>query len=122
MSRIKEQTVDVVIAAGSDGIIDTKVELDSAFTHCTGIVCYEVSNGGLNTYDIALMDDTGTHQDFSNKRHLIPGDGVALDDRFLTKDIENRKQNLKIKTKLPAATTAELRYQMIFRLEKVENA
>lgn len=116
---IKYQTKEIVLPAGTPATTkDTNINLDSAFTNCTGVAIHEKTNGGISSYDVGLADDTRMYHHLTDKKDWIAGDGVPLNNRYKNIDIPNEGQVIRVTIKPDAAVVSELRVQIVFRLEK----
>lgn len=117
MQKVKYQAVLVTVAAGTTGTVSQAVELDPAYSLCTGIAVYEKKNGGISSYDIALADDNKVYHDFVDKADYMPATSVAPDERYKSMHVENAKQRFKVRVTPDAAPATDIVFQMVFRLQ-----
>lgn len=113
----KAQTVTVTFPSGTEaGLYETTVKLDTKFTQCNGVAVYETGAGGIPNYKIGLKDDTATYQDLTHKNDWLGNTTVAPDHRYKTVSLPIDEQNMVVRTQIPAALTAELSFDVVFRL------
>ncbi len=122
-TEIAYQTKTVTKAIGAPiGSTTNDFQLNTDYDRCNGIAFIEVTDGGLpgGFYEVAVLDEKETYHSKAHKSIWKAGDNVAPDEKFksLTFDISDGIKT-KILTHLPASPVGvELKYQMIFRLER----
>jgi hypothetical protein len=121
MRKTKYQTLSVVVPSDTAaGIIEHEVSLDKPFTHCTGVVMYENNDGGTNC-QIGLRDDEDTFHTLTDKRDWTAGESVSLNDRYKNILIPVTGNKLYVRTKHTSETTSDLKFDIVFRLEILED-
>lgn len=116
------QTIKIVKAIGSPaGATTEKVQLNQDYDRCTGIALVEVTDGNLpgGHYDVGIHDERETYINSIGKSMLKVGDQTPQDQRYLSITIPIKSgTETKILTSLPDIPTADVEFNLIFRLER----
>ncbi len=117
---IKYQKKEVVFPSGTTAGVKTEsVDFDRAYQLCDGVLVYERENGGVPYWELGLSDDDlGTYVDTVDSNFFKD---KTRNERFLQVSIANNKRPIRISLNLPENLTADLKFQMIFRLKNTDN-
>ncbi len=115
---------DVVVPNGTaPATQEFNIQLPKEFQQCTGIAFVQVTDGGLPRYNIGIKDYEGHELVQKQDRTLfLTALDVAPNERFRSDmpfDITPQQSAVMIETF--AATTSELRLQVVWRCERIIN-
>lgn len=119
--NIKYQSKLVTVPAATTSSFSENVTLDSGYGECTGVAVHLINDGGITDgyFTISLKDDNFTYHNPTSIDNYSSDASVPPNQKF--KDINipvTRDQQLEILTGLPAAPGTDLKYEVVFRLEK----
>lgn len=121
-NNIFYQTVDVVIASIATAGLQTETEvlLNDTYKKCIGIAFIEISNAGNTRYDLGFKNNPSEQlaQLHDKSMWIAPSSGVRLDDKFKDVEFDVTGQRSYIQLKTYANSSAEIRLQAIFKLQK----
>tara|TARA_R110002050_G_scaffold265465_2_gene406576 strand:+ start:16050 stop:16433 length:384 start_codon:yes stop_codon:yes gene_type:complete len=118
------QVVDVNFAdATGAGIQVTDFNFDSQFERVEGVALIETSNGGdASAYKVGFTFPNDNRQVRSVHNSLYKfAAATPQDQRFAKINATAKGASFSVATDLPAATSAALTYQLVFRLSKAKN-
>lgn len=101
-----------------------EVVLDSSYQRCVGIAVIESGNGGIPFYRIGLDDKDNQFISAVHKNLLVSdvSAGMQLQNRFLPVNIKAGGHKVKVATEIPLALVSMLQYDIVFLLERDEQA
>lgn len=113
---------DVAIpAATAAATQEFNIQLPKEFLQCTGIAFIQITDGGLPRYNIGIKDYEGHELVQKQDRTLfLTALDVPPNERFRSDmpfDITPQQSSVMIETQ--AATTSELRLQVVWRCERI---
>lgn len=121
-NNIYYQTVDVVIPSSAVAGIqtDTEVTLNETYSKCIGMAFVEINNAGSTRYDLGFRNNPNEQlaQFHDRSMWIAPTSGVKLDDKFREVEFAVTGQKSYILLKTYANSSAEIRLQAIFKLQK----
>ncbi|WP_299760876.1 hypothetical protein [uncultured Pontibacter sp.] len=122
MSQSRSQTLTVTYPVGTAaGTYNDSVVLDEQYSECQGVAAYESGNGGIPNYKIGLKDSSDTYQEQTHKDDWIVSTDVAPSQRIKPITPPIRGQKLTVVTQIPEVLTAELSYDIVFKLTGKKN-
>lgn len=121
--KVKYQSKLITVASGTTAgsVAEDTIELDNGYQKCTGIAVHEVTNGSITNgyYTIGVRDQNKVYHDRTHIDNWDGGTGVAPNDKFKKIDFPVTQSMLvSILTGIPATLAADLKYEIVFRLEK----
>lgn len=123
VKEYKYLTKEAIIATGSSaGLSKVRQEITSGYERVVGMAFVEATTGGNTFYKIGLSDDTKQYIDPVPVNLLKVGTDIELDKRFLSVDVPGNGNIVYIDVVLPAATSSEMKFYVIFKLQKGEIA
>ncbi|MEN7549045.1 hypothetical protein AAG747_14065 [Rapidithrix thailandica] len=113
--QFKKQTVLIELVNGTAaGEKTSPVNLDPSYTKVKGLRLHPLADGGLPYYEVGLEDNNGLLVDAENSRAYA----YTAEKPWEPVDLDNKGQQFRVKTVLPATATGDVQYQLVFLLEK----
>lgn len=101
-----------------------EIVLNSSYERCAGIAIFESKNGGIAAYRIGVDDKDKQYISAVHKDLLISNSAAGMETikRFLPVNIKAGGHKVKIATVLPVDLVSDLEYDVVFLLEREEQA
>ena len=116
---IYNQKETITIPSGTTNIVEKEFYMESEFLVGFGVRVHEISNTGNDNYNIGFKGHDGrTYQNPTFKDDYISSTAVAPDERVRSMDFRADGQKVVVQIEPLAATTAEIKLQVIFSLSK----
>ncbi len=98
--------------------------LNSSYERCVGIAVLESKDGGIPSYRIGLDDKDKQYISAVHKNLLMSDTAAGLETgkRFLPVNIKAGGHKIKIATALPIDLVSDLEYDIVFLLERDQQA
>lgn len=116
MKKTRYQEITITVESGKTGTVTEPVSLDQQYNRIKGVALYPITDGGLSYFDLAFRDRNKIYHDPTHR-----DDWTAKgEERYKPFDQPNDGRTFYLEIVLPAATTSELKFQLVFKLESDE--
>lgn len=115
-----DQVETVELASGTAaGLHEKEFTLDSTYPKGTGVRVHVLENKSID-FNIGFKNQTGQLQNPTHKDDYISSTSTAPNCRIKELDYKAGGMRIVVQTDLSAALTADLKYQVVFTLEREE--
>jgi hypothetical protein len=123
MAEFRYETIQVSLPAGTPaGTHQVDQALDTAYEKAVGVTAYVDKDGGIETFQIGVRDDTNTYVSLANRRHLEAGIECPKPLRATPISIPNKSQKVSVLVALTEPLVSALSMDMVFTLERPNRA
>lgn len=122
-SEVRYQTKQITVASSvsANTTQEDTIELETGYDRVTGIAVHEITDGSITDgyYRIGIQDQDRVYHGLTHIDNWDGGTGVSPNDKFKKIDFEVKQSQLvTIKTNVPASPSTDLKYEIVFRLER----
>lgn len=119
--KFRMQPVLVTVPTGNTGAYETSFRFVDGYDRVTGVMTQVSNNGGRANFRIGINDQSGVVEDPHHNQNWVADTSTGHTERMKPMDFEADGRRAKIVIETDEATTAELKVELTFMLERTEN-